>query len=81
VDSVSGAVLRVTVIGAAVPVVGELLTVNTYGAFGPTPTNRPGLDQKRPGLLPAGMAPGYAYLADASSTLGAGADPAMEWNT
>lgn len=81
VDGVFGAVLRVTVVGAAVPVVGELLTVNSYGAFGPTPTNRPGLDQKRPGLLPAGMAPGYAYLADAASTLGAGPDPAMEWNT
>ena len=79
--SVSGAVLRVAVVGAAVPAIGEILTVNSYGAFGPTPTNRPGLDQKRPGLLPAGMAPGYAYLADASATLGAGADPAMEWNT
>ena len=80
VDAVAGAVLRVTVVGATVPLVGELLTVNSYGAFGTTPETKPGLDQPRPGLSPVGFAPGYLYLADATATLGAGPDAAMEWS-
>ena len=82
VSAVSGA--TVTVTASALPIVGEIVSMDAYGTFGAAPSTQPvGLGStpagnQRPGLVPSTQ-PAYLWLADVNETLGAVADDAMEW--
>ena len=82
VTAISGA--NVTVTATAPPTVGEIVSTDTYGAFGSAPSTVPSelgsspSGNKRPGLVPVDR-PVYLWLADANGTLGAVPDAASEW--
>tara|TARA_R100000664_G_scaffold32703_1_gene48063 strand:+ start:2672 stop:4945 length:2274 start_codon:yes stop_codon:yes gene_type:complete len=83
VTAVSGA--NVTVTASALPIAGEIVSMDAYGTFGSAPSTQPAelgsspAGNKRPGLVPLTRV-AYLWLADANETLGAASDAASEWS-
>lgn len=81
VTAIAGAVL--TVSAPLPPLVGEVVSPDSYGTFGSLPAAIPPLDlipgNRRPGLQPDPSGVAYLWLADGNAQLGPGNDPAREW--
>ena len=80
VTAIAGPVLTVT--AGFAPVVNQIVSMDDFGTYGPTPAAQPPLDtgrgNARPGLKP-GDDVAYLWQADANEQLGAGNEPAKEW--
>ena len=82
INAVSGATITLT--ATALPVVGEIVSMDAYGTFGSAPSTQPvelatlPAGNPRPGLVPVNDV-AYLWLADANETLGAASDAGRVW--